>query len=78
MKKTESDIIKIHTPGRSENIQINPSTSKDPPSLSTGTIDKIRVQAGLSLNQTKVILGGIRADLGRHTVYTNSLQRSRL
>ena len=63
-----SDIIKIHTPGSFESIQINPSTSKKSPSLSTDTIYKFRVQAGLSLNQTKLILGGIRADLGHHAV----------
>ena len=65
---SESDIIKIHTPGRSESIQINPTTSKDSPRLSTGTLYKIRIQAGLSLNQTNLILEGIRADLGRHAV----------
>ena len=67
-EKSKSDIIKIHTPGNSGSIQINLSTSKECLSLSTDTIDKIRVQAGLSLNQTKLILGGIRADLGHRAV----------
>lgn len=67
-EKSKSDKIKIHTPGSFTSIQINPSTSKESPTLSTETIDNIRLQAGLSLNQTKLILGGIRADLGHHAV----------
>ena len=65
---SESDIINIDTPGRFESFQINPKTSKDSPRLSTGTLYKIRIPAGLSLIQTNLILEGIRADLGGHAV----------
>ena len=48
----------------SSTIQINPSTSGEKKFISSDTLDQIRSQAGLTLNQTKIVTGGIRASLG--------------
>ena len=56
--------IKLHTLSKPSTLMMNPSTSKHS-SVPKETIDQIRSQAGLSLNRTKILTGGIRATLGR-------------
>ena len=63
-----SKCIKLNTSGTPVKIEMNPSTSLNRPSICTETLDNIRIQAGLSLNQMKIVEGGIRADLGHHAI----------
>ena len=63
-----SKFIKLSTMGTSANIQINPSSNLNVYTIQPETLDNIRIQAGLSLNQMKIVEGGIRADLGRQAI----------
>ena len=64
--------ISIHTAGNTATVHLNPSTSgQKSVKLKTKTLDEIRIQAGLTLNQSKIVTGGIRSDLGRKCIPTN-------
>ena len=60
--------IKLSTPGKPAQIEVNPSTSNNTMSIGTETLDNIRIQAGLSLTQMKIVEGGLRAELGRESI----------
>lgn len=70
------NIIKLNTSGHQATLQINPSTSKFEGHVQTETLDKIRIQANLSLNQTKLVIGGIQTDLGRKSIPPNYISHA--
>ena len=60
--------IKLHTAAKSSTLIINPSKDGKSHTISEKTMDQIRSQAGLSLNQTKLVAGGIRSSLGKQSI----------
>ena len=68
---TNSNFIKLRNSGTPVTIQMNPSTSSKMATIKTETLDNIRVKGGLTLNQMKIVQGGIRADLGRNSLPPN-------
>ena len=65
------NMVKLCTAGHGATVQMNPSTSRYNAPIKTETSDKIRTQANLSINQTKLIVGGIQSDLGRKSIPPN-------
>ncbi len=39
--------IKLHTGGKKATVELNPSSNRDKPVITTGTLDKIRNQASV-------------------------------
>lgn len=68
--------IKLHTTGHKATIQVNPSTSKSHKVIKAETLDQIRTQANLSINQTKLLVGGIQSNLGRKSTPPNYINHA--
>ena len=63
-----SQVLNLHTAGRSTRVLINPKLNKDSNIVSKNTLDQIRTQAGLSIRQTNLLTGGLRTNLGRSVI----------
>ena len=63
-----SQVLNLHTAGRSTRVLINPKLNKDSNIVSKNTLDQIRTQAGLSIRQTNLLRGGLRTNLGRSVI----------
>ena len=70
-KGDKTQQIKLHTAAKSSNLVINPSKDRKCRTIPENTMDQIRSQAGLSLNQTKIVAGGIRSSLGKKSIAPN-------
>ena len=66
-----SNAIELKTYGKSSRISLNPKLNIEKKSVNCDVLDKIRIQSGLSLSQTKVMTGDLRAFLGGASIAAN-------
>ena len=59
----KSKPVKLHTAEKTFTVILQPLTNYQHSTIKEETMDQIRSQAGLSLNQTKIISGETRASL---------------
>ena len=69
--KVESSVtstVSLSTAGHAATLQLNPSVRKKEHTLRKKTLDTIYTKANLTMNQARIVVGGIQADMGRNSV----------